>query len=156
MENKKIIFASIAAVFLLASIMSISIPNVEAHPHIGTTQTGSHSHDPSSEIIPLDGEIGLEKTTIQFHASEDNTLPWGFVEGKIANHVSDYPVIIQIYDEVGEAFHFAQTDVEEDGSYEYKFRVRNVDNGEVVNIFQGDYVVKIFKVVYLEASSGQV
>jgi hypothetical protein len=155
MNNSKIIAGSIFAVFIFASAMSISIPYVEAHPHSGTIQTESHSHQPISEIIPLDGEIGIEKTTIQFHASEENTLPWGFVEGKIANHVGNYPVIIQIYDEHGEAYHFAQTEVEEDGSYEYKFRVRNVNDGQVTNIFEGDYFVKIFKVVYLESNSGQ-
>jgi len=90
------------------------------------------------------------------HAPADNTLPWGFVEGKIANHVLDYPVIIQIYDEDGEATHFAQTNVEDDGSYEYRFRVRNVDNDKVINIFEGDYIVKIFKVVYLGTNSSQV
>ena len=82
-------------------------------------------------------------------------MPWGFVEGKIVNPVEDYPVIIQIYDENGEAFHFAQTEVDEDGSYEYKFRVKNVNDGEVINIFEGDYFVKIFKVVYLESNSSQ-
>lgn len=156
MINSKFIIGSFLAVFILTSLMSISIPFVEAHPHSGTIQTENHSHQPISEIIPLDGEIGIEKTVILFHASDKNTLPWGFVEGKIVNHVSEYPVIIQIYDEDGEAFHFAQTEVEEDGSYEYKFRVRNVNNGEVINIFEGDYFVKIFKVVYLESISDQV
>lgn len=156
MINSKFIIGSLLAVFILTSLMSISIPFVEAHPHSGTIQTENHSHQPISEIIPLDGEIGIEKTVILFHASDKNTLPWGFVEGKIVNHVSEYPVIIQIYDEDVEAFHFAQTEVEEDGSYEYKFRVRNVNNGEVINIFEGDYFVKIFKVVYLESISGQV
>ena len=154
MNNSKIIFGSILAIFIFASAMSIT--SVEAHPHSGTIQTETHSHQPNSETIPLDGEIGIEKTIIQFHASEDNTLPWGFVEGKIANHVGNYPVIIQIYDEQGEAYHFAQTEVDEDGSYEYKFRVRNVNDGQVINIFDGDYFVKIFKVVYLESNSGQV
>ncbi len=87
------------------------------------------------------------------HASSDNTLPWGFVEGKIINHVSDYPVIIQIYDDKGEAIHFAQTNVEEDGSYEYRFRVLSMDNGEMIKIFEGDYTVNIFKVVYLNPDS---
>lgn len=155
MINSKIIITSLLAIFALTSITSISIPYVEAHPHHGTVQIENHSHQPNTEIIPLDGEIGIEKTIIQFHASEDNTLPWGFVEGKIANHVGNYPVIIQIYDEQGEAYHFAQTEVEEDGSYEYKFRVRNVNNGEVINIFEGDYFVKIFKVVFLESNSAQ-
>ena len=55
-------------------------------------------------------------------------------------HVPDHPVIIQIYDDDGEAIHFAQTNVSTDGTYEYKFRVRNVDSdGNVNNIFEGDY-----------------
>ena len=107
----------------------------------------------NTEIIPIDGTIGIEKTIVSLHASQDNTLPWGFVEGKIANHVSEYPVIIQIYDKNGDAFHFAQTNVEEDGSYEYRFRVLSIDNGEMIKVFEGDYSVNIFKVVYLNPDS---
>ena len=81
--------------------------------------------------------------------SSDNILPWGFVEGKIQNHVSDYPVIIQIYDSEGDAVHFAQTNVEDDGSYEYRFRVLSINDNQVIKIFEGDYSVKIFKVIYL-------
>ena len=141
MKNSRIIIGFLTAA-IITTLMSTSMSSVEA--------------ESNTEIIPLDGEIAIEKTILSLHASPDNTLPWGFVEGKIANHVSNYPVIIQIYDDDGDATHFAQTDVEEDGSYEYKFRVRNVDNGEVINIFEGDYVVKIFKVVYLGPSSGQI
>jgi hypothetical protein len=102
-----------------------------------------------TSITPLGESIGLEKTTVPFHAPTQNKLPWGFVEGKIANPVEGYPVIIQIYKD-GEAVHFAQTDVKEDGTYEYKFRVRDVTNEKVTKIFEGDYTVKIFKVVYLD------
>lgn len=156
MINNKIIIGSLSTLVILTAIMSISIPVADAHPHTGITQTDNHSHEPITEIIPLGNGIGIEKTTLILHAPADNILPWGFVEGKIANHVLDYPVIIQIYDKDGEATHFAQTNVEEDGSYEYRFRVRNVDNDRVINIFEGDYVVKIFKVVYLGTSDGQV
>jgi hypothetical protein len=100
-------------------------------------------------ITPMDESIGLEKTVVPFHAPKQNKLPWGFVEGKIANPVEGYPVIIQIFKN-GEAIHFAQTDVSEDGAYEYKFRVRDVTNSKVTTIFEGDYTVKIFKVVYLD------
>ena len=141
MMNNRTIFGFLSAVIFTA-LISTTISSVDA-----ATNT---------EIIPLNGEIGIEKTILSLHASPDNTLPWGFVEGKITNHVSSYPVIIQIYDDDGDASHFAQTDVEEDGSYEYQFRVRNVDNGEVINIFEGDYIVKIFKVVYLAPSSNQI
>ena len=40
-----------------------------------------------------------------------------------------------------------------DGSYEYKFRVLNSENGVTSKIFDGDYSVKIFKVVYLNQES---
>ncbi len=46
--------------------------------------------------IPLDATTAIEKTTIQMTVPEDNTLPWAFVEGKVANPVPNYPVIIQI------------------------------------------------------------
>ena len=110
----------------------------------------------NTEVISIDGNIGIEKTTLTFSVPNDNNLPWAFVEGKITNPVLDYPVIIQIYDnddqitgnDVG-AVHFAQADVSEDGTYEYKFRVKDIDGEKIVNIFEGDYTVIIFKVVYL-------
>lgn len=103
-------------------------------------------------VMPLNADIGLEKTTMQFHAPSDNRLPWGFVEGKIANPVEGHPVIIQFFKN-GEAVHFAQTNVDDDGSYEYKFRVRDVTDGKVTKIFEGEYTVKVFKVVYLDKDS---
>ena len=59
-----------------------------------------------------------------------------------------YPVIIQFYKE-GEPVHIAQVDTKGDGSFEYKFRVTNLDQntGEVTEIFHGEYTVKIFKVI---------
>ena len=103
-------------------------------------------------LVSEDGSIVLQQKIISMHIPEDNTLPWGFVEGKVINPVEGYPVIIQIYKN-GEPVHFAQTDVREDGSYEYKFRARNVDGDQVINIFQGDYTVKIFKTIYAAPSA---
>ena len=125
---------------------------VFAHPHTGHISVDSHSHQPQTQYFPIDGIIGIEKTKLMFHAPENNSLPWGFIEGKIENPVAGYPVIIQIYRE-GEAVHFAQTDVKEDGSYEYKFRVLNVDGDKTLKIFNGDYNVSIFKVVYLDQNT---
>jgi hypothetical protein len=105
-----------------------------------------------TSITPIDDSVGIEKTIVPFHAPKQNKLPWGFVEGKIANPVEGYPVIIQIYKN-GEAIHFAQTDVSEDGTYEYKFRVRDVTNDKVTKIFEGDYTVMIFKVVRLDVDA---
>jgi len=111
-----------------------------------------HTHESQTEIISLGGMIALEKSTIFFHSPEENSLPWAFVEGNIANHVEGYPVIIQIFKE-NDAVHFAQTNVDNDGDYEYRFRVLNSDNGVTSKIFEGNYSVKIFKVVYLNQKS---
>jgi len=143
--NKFILFSSI---FTLTLLLPFSVDFAFAHPHSGQVLINGHTHEPQTEIIPLTGIIGLEKSTIFFHSSEDNTLPWAFVEGKIANHVEGYPVIIQIFKE-NDAVHFAQTDVSSDGNYEYKFRVLSSENGVTSKIFDGDYSVKIFKVVYM-------
>ena len=100
-------------------------------------------------VTPINEEISLQKTTTVLSIPEDNVLPWGSVRGAASDYVERYPVIIQFY-KGEDPVHFAQVDVKGDGSYEYKFRVRNVDinTGEVTNIFHGDYTVKIFKVVH--------
>ncbi len=128
--------ALVTAAVLIGSLMS-------------TSTSFADEQESQTEIISIDGTIGIEKTTMSLFAPSDNILPWGFVEGKILNHVSDYPVIIQIYDSEGDAVHFAQTNVEDDGSYEYRFRVLSINDNQVTKIFEGDYSVKIFKVIYL-------
>ena len=141
--SKNIIFSSIIASILFTTV--ISNTNSFAEPIESQTQ-----------ITPINNSMGIEKTTLQMHISDNNKLPWGFVEGKISNPVAGYPVIIQIFDNdeiitgnsVG-AVHFAQTPVNEDGSYEYRFRVLDSDEGKIMKIFDGGYTVKIFKVVYL-------
>ena len=147
--NKIILFSSI---FALTILLSFSVDSAFAHPHPGQIVINGHTHEPQTEITPLNGMIGLEKSTVFFHAPEANSLPWGFVEGKIANHVEGYPVIIQIFKN-NDAVHFAQTNVEKDGAYEYKFRVLNSDNESTTKIFEGNYSVKIFKVVYLNQNN---
>lgn len=101
--------------------------------------------------------IKIEITTIPIHISKDNTLPWGYVEGKIVNAVTDYPVIIYVSkndktvvdsdDTIIVKDHFATTKVNNDGTYHYKFRIINVD-GDLVSKFQGDYTVEIIKAVH--------
>ena len=147
--NPIILFSSILTItFLLA----FSVDSAFAHPHSGQIMVNGHTHESQTEIISLGGMIALEKSTIFFHSSEKNSLPWAFVEGNITNHVEGYPVIIQIFKE-NDAVHFAQTNVDHDGDYEYRFRVLNSDNGVTNKIFEGDYSVKIFKVVYLNQES---
>ena len=114
----------------------------------------------SDVVIPLGTNMAIEKSVIDLHVPENNSLPWAYVEGTIDNAVPDHPVIIQIYaDDIDSssvsgnskgAVHFAQINVNEDGTYEYKFRVTDINKGSRINIFEGDYTVKIFKVVYVD------
>ena len=101
-----------------------------------------------TEIMPIDDSLALEKTTLTMNIPSNNKLPFGFVEGKFNNAAVEYPVIIQIY-KGNDAYHFAQTDVKADGSYEYRFRVLDSNSDRTIKIFEGDYTVKIFKVVNL-------
>lgn len=137
----KIIFGAGIAIM---SILFVMLPS---------TTSSMQEEFPAVQTLSLDDKsMTLEKKVISMNIPSDNKLPWGFVEGKIANAVPGYPVVIQIYKN-GDPVHFAQTDVKEDGSYEYKFRVRNVDGDQVINIFQGDYTVKIFRTVYTTTQS---
>ena len=104
--------------------------------------------DSSTTVLSTNDGIQLTKTVVSMSISPDNTLPWGFIEGTVEHHAEGYPVIVQIYQD-GEPVHFAQTDVNEDGTYEYKFRARNIDGDNVVNVYEGDYEVKIFKSIQI-------
>ena len=99
-------------------------------------------------VKPINEKISLETTTVTLSVPENNTLPWGTVFGSPSDVAERYPVIIQFY-KGDEAVHIAQVDVRGDGSYEYKFRVKNLDQttGKFTDIFHGEYTVKIFKVV---------
>ncbi len=112
---------------------------------------GDISAETSQNIItvtPINEEISLQKTITTMSIPQDNKLPWGAVKGAASDYVERYPVIIQFY-KGEDPVHFTQVDVKGDGSYEYKFRVRNLDSttGEFVNIFEGDYTVIIFRVI---------
>ena len=99
-------------------------------------------------VSPINEKISLETTITTLTVPENNTLPWGTVYGSASDVAERYPVIIQFY-KGDEPVHIAQIDTKGDGSYEYKFRVRNLDTqtGQFTDIFQGEYTVKIFKVI---------
>ena len=132
-----------SSILLIASVMTvfgaIMIPE----------DISAQSNQNSVTVTPINEEISLQSTITTMTIPENNVLPWGSVRGAASDYVERYPVIIQIY-KGEDPVHFAQVDVKGDGSYEHKFRVRNVDlsTGEAVNIFQGDYTVKIFKVIH--------
>ena len=109
---------------------------------------GGVSAENSITISPLNEKVSLQKTTTTMSVPSDNTLPWGTVRGAASDYAERYPVIIQFYQNE-DPVHFAQVDVRGDGSYEYKFRVGslNYETGEFENFYQGDYTVKIFRVI---------
>ena len=107
--------------------------------------------EPNQNVInvtPINEKVSLETTITTLTVPENNTLPWGTVYGSPSDVAERYPVIIQFYKEK-EPVHIAQVDAKGDGSYEYKFRVTDVDHntGEFTEIFSGKYIVKIFKVI---------
>ncbi|WP_048097359.1 hypothetical protein [Candidatus Nitrosopumilus salaria] len=128
-----------SSVLLMASIMTVfgimMIPGISAE--------SSHI-----TVTPINEKVSLEETVTTMNVPEDNKLPWGTVRGGADDVAERYPVIIQFY-KGEDPVHFAQVDVKGDGSYEYKFRVRNVnlETGEAINIFEGQYTVKIYKVI---------
>ncbi len=132
-----------SSIFLIASIMTVfaimMIPG----------DVSAHTSENSITVTPINEKFSLEKTVTTMTIPEDNTLPWGAVKGGAFDYVERYPVIIQFY-KGEEPVHVAQVDVKGDGSYEYKFRVNSIDNdtGEIINIFEGQYTVKIFKVIH--------
>jgi hypothetical protein len=132
--NKKISLLAMTSIIALLSIMII--------PNTASAVTNEIT------VTPINEKISLETTITTLTVPENNTLPWGTVYGSASDVSERYPVIIQFY-KGGEAVHIAQIDTKGDGSYEYKFRVRNVDTqtGQFTDIFQGEYTVKIFKVI---------
>ena len=97
--------------------------------------------------------MAIEKTILFFHSPEEPTHYWGYVEGKIANHVPGFAVVIVMFNEEERFPRYGQVDVNENGYYEYRFRVKNMHDGELVWKMEGDYRITIFKVVYLDPSN---
>ena len=138
---------SIGTISVFFVLLTAVIPFNVSFAEDEQSQTGI-----TTTITPLDDKLSIEKTMMTFVIPENNTLPWAFVEGMIENPAPDYPVIIQFFNEESEddPMHVAQTDVDyDDGTYEYKFRVRDVDTqtGQIINVFEGTYTVKVFKVI---------
>ena len=132
--NKKISLLAMTSIIALLSIMVI--------PNTASAVTNEIT------VTPINEKISLETTITTLTVPENNTLPWGTVYGSASDVSERYPVIIQFY-KGDEAVHIAQIDTKGDGSYEYKFRVRNLDTqtGQFTDVFQGEYTVKIFKVI---------
>ena len=132
--NTKIGFIALASIITMLGIMAV--------PNTASAEINQVS------VTPINEKVSLETTITTLTVPENNTLPWGTVYGAASDVAERYPVIIQFY-KGDDAVHVAQIDTKGDGSYEYKFRVRNLDQqtGQFTDIFEGQYTVKIFKVI---------
>ncbi len=70
--NNLVLFLS---VFAMLFVFSFSIDDVLAYPHSGQVLINDHTHEYKTKIHPSSGVIGLEKSTIYFYSSKNNTLP---------------------------------------------------------------------------------
>lgn len=128
---------TIACIFGMLFVASVPYSGVSVFAE--STQT---------TMLKLDDEKSLQKTITVMSVPESNTLPWGVVKGMVNDPVQGYPVIIQFFKQTEERpIHVAQVNLKGDNSFEYKFRVVSIDEGKVTKYFDGDYDVKIFKVV---------
>jgi len=129
---------------LLVMASIIAVLGIMVIPSTAVAETNQND----ISVKPINEKFSLETTITTLSVPENNTLPWGTVNGAASDVVERYPVIIQFY-KGNEPVHIAQVDTKGDGSYEYKFRVTNIDHntGEFTEIFHGEYTVKIFKVI---------
>ena len=103
------------------------------------------------KLVPEENVV-LEQNIVYMNIPTDSPLPFACVWGTVQNAAPGYPVVIQIYQD-GKPVYFAQTDVKSDGSYEHYFRVKTTHDDKTINIFSGDYTVKIFKSVVKDTST---
>lgn len=158
-----IIFTGIG-VLALNTINSENVSNVPAVP-----QKAPEQWHPSESPAPLDSKMeknssvieyprtvqkkiddntSLRLTTLILSIPENNTHPWGTVKGKVDMPAPGNPVIIQFFKSLDEKpVHVAQVNVNEDDSFEYKFRLLSINNGKTTHFFEDDYFVKIFKTI---------
>ncbi|WP_316504572.1 hypothetical protein [Nitrosopumilus sp.] len=143
MNNLSKVLSSVGTISAIFALLTIVTPFNISFAEYEESQT--------TTITALDDELSIEETVMTLVIPENNTLPWAFVEGMIENPAPGYPVIIQFFNDKSgdDPMHVAQVDVNDDDTYEYKFRVRDVDiqTGQTINIFEGTYAVKVFKVI---------
>lgn len=103
---------------------------------------------PKTLITKIDDKTSILKTITALQIPEDNKFPWGAIKGKVSNPAAGYPVIIKFFKSLDETpVHLAQVDLNDDNTFEYKFRLFSIDDGITTNIFEGEYYIEVFKTV---------
>ena len=79
---------------------------------------GIANAESQTELLHIGDSLALEKTVLNFQVNPNNNLPWGYVQGKVANHASWIKCILRKwYISSKQRFH-AWTDY----TYERKYR----------------------------------
>ena len=103
---------------------------------------------PKTLIMKIDDKTSLKKTITGLSIPDDNKFPWGSIKGKVSNPTAGHPVIVKFYKSLDEIpVHIAQIDLNDDNTFEYKFRLFSIDDGITTHIFEGEYYIEIFKTV---------
>lgn len=130
------------------SLMTLGVFGMLLSMSIFLTDMSAFAETSQTSEIKLDDERSLQRTITVMSIPEGNAMPWGTIKGKVHDPVQGYPVIIQFFKSLEEdPIHVAQVKLKGDNSFEYRFRVLSVDDGKTTHFFEGDYNVKIFKVV---------
>jgi len=130
------------------SLMTLGVFGLLLSMSIFLTDMSAFAETSQTTEIKLDDERSLQRTITVMSIPENNAMPWGTIKGKVHDPVQGYPVIIQFFKSLEEdPIHVAQVKLKGDNSFEYRFRVLSVDDGNTAHFFEGDYHVKIFKVV---------
>lgn len=103
---------------------------------------------PQTSVKELGDNFNVKTTIVKFNIPSDNKHPWGTIEGSVKNAAPGHPVIIQFFKSLDEMpVHVAQVEVADDNSFEYRIRLLTVDDGITTHIFEGNYFIKVTKVV---------
>ncbi len=90
----------------------------------------------------------IAKSTILLKIPTNNTIPFGTISGIVNYPTVGHPVIIQFFRSLDDSpVHVAQVDLNDDNTFEYKFRLFSIDDGITTHFFSGDYFIKIFATV---------
>ncbi len=102
----------------------------------------------STQNIKINDNTSIEKSTITLNIPANNTIPWGVIKGDVTDPTIGHPVIIQFFKSIDDSpVHVAQVNLDDDDTFEYKFRLLSIDDGITTHIFSGDYFIKIFKTI---------
>lgn len=102
----------------------------------------------STQNIKINDNTSVKKSTITLNIPTNNTIPWGIIKGDVTNPAADHPVIIQFFKSLDDSpVHVAQVNLNDDDTFEYKFRLFSIDDGITTHFFSGDYFIKVFKTV---------